>query len=812
VFVAHDQELQREVALKEIQSRHADHGESRARFLLEAEITGQLEHPNIVPVYGLGNYADGRPFYAMRFIQGDSLMEAIERFHKQSHEMSPGAGLLELRQLLGRFVDVCNAISYAHSRGVLHRDLKPGNIMLGPYGETLVVDWGLAKTTGGPEVRGGAVGSAPVATSTKATLTQVGQAIGTPQYLSPEQAAGRLDELGPATDVYSLGATLCCLLTGRPPFAERDVTTVLRKVINGDFSSPYQVDRRVPKALDAVCRKAMALRPEDRYSCVRALADDIEHWLADEPVSVYRESFTARAARWARRHRTLVATAVVSLAAAVVALTVGTVLIAREQARTAAQKQLAEANFQIALRAVNDMLTEVAQEQLAVEPRMERKRRALLQAARTYYRQFLDQRGNDQGLKKDTALAYKRLGDISRLLEEHDAATEAYGQAIAMLTPLAEEHPAEPDYGRALADSYNFLGEVRRVTGHPEEARNAYEKASELQQKLVAEAPGRAEYRMDLARSYYNLGILSKDSNRPRKAEVDFDQSITLLNQLVIDHPRNREYRQHLARADLNLGPVLRSTGRPDRAEDAYDQAIRLQTELVQEDPLTPDYRYELAVTYNNLGYLFESRQRYDAAANAYRKALERLGRLRIDFPDVPLYQKEQANTLNNLAIVFARRCDWPAAAEAWSRALDDFQKLATEHLDVSDHQGLAGMVLGNLGWLLLRQEEQAELSGGLLAFAAAAGADPLVAATALADGANGRQQQLSRAIDRLQSAGTLVRGALRSNPDQPTFLKALRDQLEQLADAQVRLGQHAAAARTTAELRKLVEQIKAGG
>src|SRR5207245_1911041 len=137
--------------LKEIQERHAAHPESRARFLLEARITGGLEHPGIVPVYGLGTYADGRPFYAMRFVQGDSLKEAVERFHREKATLPAGERTLRLRALLGRFVDVCNAVAYAHSRGVLHRDLKPGNVMLGKYGETLVVDWGLAKVVGQAE-------------------------------------------------------------------------------------------------------------------------------------------------------------------------------------------------------------------------------------------------------------------------------------------------------------------------------------------------------------------------------------------------------------------------------------------------------------------------------------------------------------------------------------------------------------------------------------------------------------------------------------------------------------------------------------
>ena len=144
VFVAEDQELHREVALKEIQPEHADDPTSRSRFVLEAEITGGLEHPGIVPVYGLGKYDDGRPFYAMRFIQGNSLKEGVDRLHKSSPRIAYGS--TEFRRLLGRFVDVCNAIEYAHSRGVLHRDLKPGNIILGKYGETLVVDWGTGQS------------------------------------------------------------------------------------------------------------------------------------------------------------------------------------------------------------------------------------------------------------------------------------------------------------------------------------------------------------------------------------------------------------------------------------------------------------------------------------------------------------------------------------------------------------------------------------------------------------------------------------------------------------------------------------------
>ena len=204
VSVALDHELDRPVALKEIQDRHADEPISRARFVQEAEITGKLEHPGIIPVYGLGHDATGRPFYAMRFIQGDSLKEAIAAFHgNEGLKKDRSARLSRLRELLRRFTDVCNAIAYAHSRGVLHRDLKPGNIMLGPYGETLVVDWGLAKPVGGElSGDGSSLTEGPIrlsALSGSRAETVAGSPIGTPAYASPEQLTGAKNQLGPAS-------------------------------------------------------------------------------------------------------------------------------------------------------------------------------------------------------------------------------------------------------------------------------------------------------------------------------------------------------------------------------------------------------------------------------------------------------------------------------------------------------------------------------------------------------------------------------------------------------------------------------------
>lgn len=305
VSIAEDRELHRQVALKQIKPTMVKDAVSRSRFMVEAEVTGRLEHPGIVPVYSLGTTADGSPYYAMRFIQGDSLKENIRRFHRaEQSDRSSSERALQLRSLVQRLVDVCDAMEYAHSRGVLHRDLKPGNIMLGKYGETLVVDWGLARVQGKDYDGLYEEDTLLPASGESSADTRMGTALGTVAFMSPEQAAGNLSELGPRSDVYSLGATLYAILTGKPAIDGSNPTEGLRRVKEGDYPSAKQLSSWADPALVAICDQAMSLKAGDRYESAAVFGKQLDLWLAGEPVQAYREPLLRRVGRVISRHQT----------------------------------------------------------------------------------------------------------------------------------------------------------------------------------------------------------------------------------------------------------------------------------------------------------------------------------------------------------------------------------------------------------------------------------------------------------------------------------------------------------------------------
>jgi eukaryotic-like serine/threonine-protein kinase len=353
VYVGEDRELHRRVAVKFIHRNLARDPASRQRFELEAEVTGRLEHPGVVPLYGVGESDGNRLFYAMRFVDGSTLDEAIRRFFELERER-PGGQIVEFRALLSSFVSVCKTIAYAHNRGIVHRDIKPENILLGRYGETLVVDWGLAL----PFLReerfrqSGEKTLLPSGGSGSGSSSSHGA--GTPAYMSPEQAS----ELAPtpAADVYCLGATLFKILTGVPPVSANTLSDIKTRILEGRIARPSSLRRNLPLPLEAICRKAMSLQPSDRYATALDLARDVERFLADEAVLAYTEPLSARLSRVGRRHRLATQVAVAGLALCLLVMGVSAIWLGSLAHREQNARETAESAGQFAERSRRENL------------------------------------------------------------------------------------------------------------------------------------------------------------------------------------------------------------------------------------------------------------------------------------------------------------------------------------------------------------------------------------------------------------------------------------------------------------------------
>jgi serine/threonine-protein kinase len=831
VFVAHDEELHREVALKEILERHAHITENRLRFLLEAEVTGGLEHPGIVPVHGLGQYEDGRPYYAMRFIRGTSLKTAIATFHAADTQgRDPTERALSLRRLLTHFIDVCEAIAYAHSRGVLHRDLKPANVMLGKFGETLVVDWGLAKpllrcfpqnddapaalktvldpaeeltlsfsgAEGGPPTESGAA-LGPVDTLReqplippslgKSTETVAGTRVGTPAFMSPEQAAGHVDRLGPASDTYSLGATLYNILTGKSPFTGSDLTRTLARVIEGDFPAPRKANASVPRPLEAIVLKAMALKPEHRYASPKALRDDIEHWMADEPVSAYRDPPLARLARWARRHKTLVASSTALLLAAVVALSAGSVLLERERARTDRERALALKNYGYAYEAAETMLSRVGDVDLADIPQMEPVRLELLKTARLQFDKLLEQKSNDPEIHLLESRTRARLGDVLEMMGQYTGAEQNYNEAISSLLTLERRMAGDDRPLRARARAEHGLGVMLRKLNRFREAESWLRDAVTLREQLVARSPDDRALQQSLSDSRYYLGaLLARLASPSAEDRKLYDQAIKDQEALLSVDPGEPENRINLARYLNNLA-ILEARSDPAKAENRLRKVQELLTGLNAARASLPAARWQAARASNNLGNLLESKGQHHESEKTLKHARDALDRLTAEFPRILQYRRELASIFNNLGRVGRDTRQMDLAIEAYRQAADQLKEMAQGNPQVPDYQEELDIALVQLGLL---QAEANKAAGEETLARVLADQEKLIAAyPAVPDYRNALGRSLreyanllrargeaSRAADLAEKAEARVREALKGDSGNRVYAKNLTEAL----------------------------------
>lgn len=706
VWLARDSTLGREVALKELKPEVADRSDLGQRFYQEATITSQLQHPGIVPIYELGRRSDtGQPFYTMRFIKGRTLAQAARDYHRQRAQgrLDP----LERAKLLNAFVSVCNTIAYAHARGVIHRDLKGQNVALGDYGEVIVLDWGLAKVVGSAD---------PVAPNLepqgKDEHTVQGEALGTPAYMAPEQAAGQLDQVGPASDIYGLGAILFEILTGRPPFVGKDVADVLRKVREEEPPRPRQLVPETPPPLEAICLRALRREPAQRYASASDLAKEVQRWLADEPVAAYVEPLPARLGRWARRHRTLVSGGLALLLTTLAALVVGIVLVGQEQQRTAekaelaqknektanAQRDLAKASLALGLRAVNDSFTQISENALLNAPGMQEHRKKLQQAALGYFKDFLEKWADDPDVKTEVALAYYRIGDILIDIGSDKEARAQLAQAYVIQKELADNHPESLPHQRALMATCSSLGVTNRrlhdfaaSIQYHRESIVLHEKILGMRTPEAADPSVLAEREAGLAGAYNNLGRVYLEAGDLAAAQKASAQAVALVEKLVAVSPPGKNFGTSLAQVYFEAGLVCRAANRNKEALHYHSRARDILESLPEAQRRQLGVQQRLGNTYNSLGLLLWNADRHAESREHFEKALAIRAKLAAENPAVINYKAELFSSSSNLALLLLEQKKSSQAIPHLQRACHTFEELqATGQLAPANRQLLA--------------------------------------------------------------------------------------------------------------------------
>lgn len=625
VSVALDTELDRAVALKEIIDDDADSPEHRARFLAEAEITGKLEHPGIIPIYGLGAHADGRPYYAMRLISGEktgSLMQAIREFHGRADSADR---VVEFRGLLNRFVNVCNAVSYAHSKGVLHRDLKPENIVLGAYGETLLLDWGLAKPEG-EETEGARTDNQEQIklklSGSEFNATLAGTTIGTPGYAPPEQLIGDISGIGKRSDVYGLGAVLYCLITGQPPLSARDsdLGEIVRCSREGKITPPRQIRPAIDKALEAICVKAMRPRSCDRYESVGQLAADVENYLAEERVSAYPEPLGIRLRRWTKKHRTAVASAAATLVAAVVALAAGLVIVGglnHRLTKTQEELRVSLLKERVARKAAEESQSAAEKAGKREQVAAEAARRETVKVVSVI--DFLVNTFRTTDPIGIAGLGFRNGNESAKsvtALEILDRSAHSVGVGLK----------GQPEVRATLEDT---IGDVYRSLGEMGKAKDLITKAFEIRRSLDPESA-------DTATSLFHLALFHMDESRFDEAEKRFREALAIREARFGDpSPESLEVRFYLAALSLfqcetsagaefksNLDAWLKLKG--DHAREIGIARMGYAAALLQSEDYLPaliqgELAFRTLLDKKQVGLIMQSVRNYQLALGIHR-------------------------------------------------------------------------------------------------------------------------------------------------------------------------------------------------
>jgi tetratricopeptide (TPR) repeat protein len=735
VWLARDTVLGREVALKVVRPDRAETLEYVSRFVREAQVTGRLEHPGIVPLYDLIEADRSRgtgACYVMRFISGATLAEAVAAYHdrRKSGEVGP----LELRGLLDAFIAVCQAVAFAHSRGVLHRDLKGQNVVLGDFGEVFLLDWGLNKGTGDHQRES----TSPFGAGDQVDENGRSGIVGTPAYMAPEVAAG--NPSSKASDVYGLGAILYSILTGKPPAAGPTPEAILNKVRSGDPTPPRAVNPSTSVTLEAVCRKAMARDPSSRYASAEVLAADVRRWLADEPVSACKDPWTTRASRWARRHKTGVAAAAVMLMTTVVGLSIGSLLLFREQKKTAAEAVKtrgewvrAEKNLDAA-HLLTIHLIEITEKVLPPVRGSELARRDLTRAAVETFQLFAEQRPDSVGVRRWNAQLNRYEANLHRFLDEITSAEASYQTALTVLRADRKN----PD---RLAQTLRDYASLQARTGQLKEALATLDEAATLAQGIRKVDPASHVFRRIDATILLDRSVIEANLGHSEASTRSADRAIGLLEKLLelkadqanpydpllfasalmAKAASERERVGYEAAAPLikdarararalidsktfggNLDDALCTQAlieiqasrtwlknkkqdlRPN-AETNLGLVVTRFTDLNKRHPEIPLYRGWLARSQLILGEIQASRNRSDEARKNFEAARIELDRLAADYPRIPMHRADLGRIHLGLSRLAAASGNAPLALSSKNQAIEALKSAVRDSPDDVD-------------------------------------------------------------------------------------------------------------------------------
>jgi eukaryotic-like serine/threonine-protein kinase len=638
--------------------------------------------------------------------------------------------------------------------------------------------------------------------------------------MSPEQVAGKLDAIGPASDVYALGATLYALLTGGLAYAAKDRRELLDAVQSGRVIPPREQLPSIPKPLAAICLKAMRLKPEDRYAGARASADDVEHCLADEPVSAWREPIAVRARRWTRKHQ-----AVVSTATAVLMLSaVGAGLVALQQnahARAIGQKNQAlaaqtqkaeaqtikaEARELMAIDAVTQYRNAVADnEVLKGSPSLQELRKTLLKTPLDFFKKLRDELQKENDTRPESlqrlAEATFELGDLTRQIGNKQDALAACQDSLAIRERLARENPTLTAYQDVLASNHNDVGILLYETGKPAEALAAYERALAIHERLARERPTVAEFQNHLAKHHNNIGLLLRETGKPAEALAAFRQAIAFQERMVRENPSVTEYQSDLGKHHANIAALLDDAGKPDQALAALEESLAIRERLVRENPTVADFQIGLARCHASIGDLLRKAGKLADALQAYERAIGIQERLARENPSVTELQSVLGGSHNKIALLFRETGRLAEAIAALEKSLAIAERLARENPSVAQFQNSVGSSQANLGSLLREIGKPAE---ALAAYEKALAVNERLArehpeaplhASKMGASLNNMaaidldENRFAAAGDRLKQAIQWQKKALAANPNHPTYRQFLTNHYDNLKAVAVGLG-----------------------